>query len=88
MGTLLNVVDFIVVVLLIAHVSRTVWKGSGSMVLTSFISLAAIVFGIVSFTSYMGLVGVSSSSMQVLLLMVLLGLAGLIRAAWASEPAA
>jgi hypothetical protein len=85
MGTLLDIFDFIVLLLLFVHLSRAVWRGSGSMLLTIFISLAAIIFVIVSYTSYLGLVGVLSLLMQGVLLVVLLAMAALVALSWTSK---
>ena len=92
MGTLLGILDLIVLLVLVVLIIRTVWKeqpqGSGSLLLSIFIALALIVFAIVSFAAYLGLVEVSSSLTRGIFLLILLGLAALLRLAWAGKPAA
>ena len=91
MGTLLGIVDFIVLLLLVVQVPRTVWKeqpqGFGSRLLSIFIALALIVFAIVSFAAFFGLVEVSSSLTRGIFLVVLLGMAALLRLSWVGKPA-
>jgi cytochrome c biogenesis factor len=86
MGTLLGIVDFIVLLLLVVHVPRTVWKeqpqGFGSLLLSIFIALALVVFAIVSFAAFLGLVQASSSLMRGIYLVVLLGMAAVLRLSW------
>ncbi len=92
MGTLLGVLDFIVLLLVVVHVPRTVWKkqphGSGSLLMSIFIALALIVFAFVSFAAYMGLVGVSSSLTRGIFLVLILGMAVLLRLSWVGKPVA
>jgi hypothetical protein len=92
MGTLLSILDFVVLLLLVVLVLFTVWRelsrGSGSLVLSICVSLVLIIFGTVSFAAYLGLVEVSSLLTRVIFLVVLLGMAGLLRLAWAGKPAA
>jgi len=92
MGTLLSILDFVVLLLLVLLVPRTVWKelprGSGSLVLSICVSLVLIVFAIVSFSSYLGLVEVSSSLTRGIFLVILLGMAALLRLSWVSKPVA
>jgi hypothetical protein len=91
MGTLLGIVDFIVLLLLVVQVPRTVWKeqpqGFGSQLLSIFIALALIVFAIVSFVAFLGLVEASSSLMRGIYLLVLLGMAAVLRLSWVGKPA-
>lgn len=92
MGTLLAIVDFIVLLLLFVVTLRTAWKeqiqGSGSLVLSICLALAFAVFAIVSFSAYLGLVEASSSVMQGIFLLVLLVMAALLRLSWFQKPAA
>lgn len=92
MNTLLSILDFVVLLLLVALVPRTVWKehpqGTGSLVLSIFIALAVIVFGIVSFSAYLGLIDVSSSLTHGIFVLVLLGMAGLLHLSWRAKPSA
>ncbi len=82
MGTLLNVLDFLVLLLLVIQVIRTVSKGqsrdSGSLLLTVCVAVVLIVFATVSFAVYMGLVAVSSSLTQGIFLVILIAMAGII----------
>ncbi len=91
MGTLLGIVDFIVLLLLVVQVPRTVWKeqphGFGSLLLSIFIALALIVFATVSFAAFLGLVEASSSLMRGIFLVVLLGMAAVLRLSWVGKPA-
>ncbi len=63
MGSLLSIVDVVVLLLLVILIPRTVWKelprGTGSLVLSICVSLVLIVFALVSFASFLGLVRVS-----------------------------
>jgi hypothetical protein len=92
MTTLLSIVDFIVLLLLVVQVLRTVRKeqpqGSGSLVLAICLAPVLIIFGIVSISAYMGLVEVVSSLTQGVLLVVLLGMAALLGLSWAGKAAA
>jgi hypothetical protein len=92
MGTLLAVLDIIVLLLLVFHTTRTVWKeqpqGVGSLLLSIFIALAVVVFSSVSLAAFVGLAGVSSLPMQAILLVILVVIAALLRSSCASKPAA
>jgi len=92
MGTLLEIVDFIVLLLLIVKGPRTVRKelsqGTASLVLLVVVALALIVFACVSFASYAGLVGASSSLTRGIFLVVLLILAAIVRPSSEGKPAA
>lgn len=63
MGSLLSIVDVVVLLLLVILIPRTVWKelprGTGSLVLSICVSLVLIVFALVSFASFLGLVRAS-----------------------------
>ena len=92
MGTLLSILDFLVLCLLVLSVLRIVWKelqpGSGSLILSLCVALALAILAIVSLTTYMGLVDVSSTFTQVIFLIVLLVMSALLRLAWSGKPAA
>jgi hypothetical protein len=84
MGTLLSILDFVVLLVLILQALRVVWKkqipGSGSSVLSACLAFFLLIFGTVSFASYLGLVEVATSAMRGLLLVVLLAMAALLSA--------
>lgn len=92
METILDAVDFIVILLAIVHVTRAVWKeqleGSSSLLLTACIALAACIFAIISYTSFMGLVATVSSLTQMILLVALLAMIALVSLSWESKPVA
>jgi hypothetical protein len=83
-------VDFIVLLLLVVQLPRTVWKEQprvfGSLLLSLFIALALIVFATVSFAAFLGLVDGSSSLTRGIFLVVLLGMAALLRLSWVGKP--
>lgn len=91
MGTLLGIVDFIVLLLLVVQIPRMVWKeqpqGIGSLLLSIFIALAVIIFATVSFAAFLGLVQASSSLMRGIYLVALLVDAGLLRLSCVGKPA-
>jgi hypothetical protein len=78
MDTVLGILDFLVLLLLVIHVSLTVWKGlsrdAGSRVLTLCVAIVAIVFATVSLSAYLGLVAVSSALTRGVFLLVLIGM--------------
>ena len=92
MGTLLSIADFVVLLLLVVLVLRTMWRelprDSGSLVLSICVSVVLLVFAIVSFSAYIGLVEVSSLLTQGIFLVVLLVMAALIRLSWTAKPIA
>jgi hypothetical protein len=92
MGTLLGILDFIVLLLIVASALRALRKerpeGSASLVLSLCVALALIVFGTVSITAYLGLVEVVSSLTHVIFLVILLVMAAIISQSWSGEPAA
>jgi hypothetical protein len=91
MGTILSILDFIVLLLLALAVLRRIWKelqqGPGSLLLTICVALALAVLAFVSLASYQGLVGVVSSLTQGIFLLILLVMAVLLRFTWAGKPA-
>jgi hypothetical protein len=92
METLLSIADFVVLLLLVVLVLRTMWRelprDSGSLVLSICVSVVLIDFAIVSFSAYIGLVEVSSSLTQGIFLVVLLVMAAVIRLSWTAKPIA
>jgi cytochrome c biogenesis factor len=90
METLLGIVDFIVLLLLVVQIPRMVWKEQphdiGSLLLSIFIALALIIFATVSFAAFLGLVQASSSLMRGIYLVVLLGMAAVLRLSWMGKP--
>lgn len=85
MGTLLTILDFLVVLSVVISVSRAVWNGGRSRILSGFVVAAMIIFGTVSFTAANGLVSDSSFN-QWTLLIFLVAIAIVARASWAKEP--
>ena len=63
MGILLGIFDFIVLLAVVVLVPRTVWKelprGTGSLVLSLCTLFVVVVFAIISFGAFLGLVGAS-----------------------------
>jgi hypothetical protein len=92
MTTLLDILDFVVLLLLVVIALRAVWnglsRGSGSLILSICTLFFSILFAIVSFTVYMGLVRVSSSLTQGIFLVILLIMAALLRSSWAAKSVA
>lgn len=91
MTTFLGILDFVVVLGVIASVSRAVWNGqsanSRSLLLSGSIVLAMCVFGLVSVSAASGLTG-SSSFNQVVLLILLVAIAIVGLMSWADKSAA
>jgi hypothetical protein len=92
MGTLLSIVDFLVLLLLLLSVLRLVWNemraGSGSLALAICLACALAVVAIVSLSAYVGLVAVSSTLTQGIFLLILVVMAALLRFAWTDKKAA
>lgn len=84
MGTVLTILDFLVVLSVVISVARAVLRGR-SRVLAGFIIAAMIIFGTVSFTAANGLTGDSPFN-QWTLLIFLVAIAIVVRASWAKEP--
>ena len=91
MATLVNIVDFIVLLMFVVHIPRVVRKalsqGSGQMLLTLCIAVAVIIFALVSFIAEAGLIASVSSLTQGILLLFLVVMAVLVRASWADNSA-
>jgi hypothetical protein len=92
MNTLLDVLDFIVLVSIVVLVVRKVSAGlanaPGASILVICVALVAAFFATVSFTVYMGLVDVADSLMRVVLLAFVVVLAIVVAASWTSKTAA
>jgi hypothetical protein len=92
MNTLLNLLDFIVLVLIMIHLLRGVSAGlanaPGAPILIICVALAAAFFATVSFTVYMELVDAADSLMRVVLLAFVVGMAVLVGVSWTSKPVA
>jgi hypothetical protein len=89
MTTLLSFFDFIVLVVLVVHVTRTVRKeavGSGSLVLSICIALVVVTFAIVSFSAFVGLATQSSTLTRIALFLVLIVISALIGFSWSDKP--
>jgi hypothetical protein len=90
MGTLLSIVDGVVLLVLILLVPRTVLrglpKGAASMLLAIGVAVFTIIFAVVSFTASVGFL--NSGLAQLLWLVVLLAMAYIVRLSWANAPAA
>jgi hypothetical protein len=92
MNTLLNLLDFIVLVLIVIHLLRRVSAGlanaPGAPILIICVALVAAFFATVSLTVYMGLVDAADSLMRVVLLAFVVGMAVLVGVSWTSKPVA
>ena len=92
MNTLLNLLDFIVLVLIVIHLLRRVSAGlanaPGAPILIICVGLVAAFFATVSFTVYMGLVDAADSLMRAVLLAFVVGMAVLVGVSWTSKPVA
>jgi hypothetical protein len=92
MGTLLSILDLLVLLLLVLSVFRVVWielqPGSGPTVLSVCVGLALAIFATVSLSAYMGLVDASDSLTRGIFLIILVLMATLLRFAWSGKPAA
>lgn len=86
MGTLVTIVDFLLLLILVVHIPRTVWRESGSSLLGVASAAAAIIFGLVSFTATAELLGSTSSLTRTILLLFYLAMAWVIRVSWAGLP--
>lgn len=92
MNTLLNLLDFIVLVLIVIHLLRRVSAGlanaPGAPILIICVALVAAFFATVSLTVYMGLVDAADSLMRVVLLAFVVGMAVLVGVSSTSKPVA
>lgn len=87
MTILLTIADVIVLVTVVISVSRAVWKGQSSALLSAFISLAMPIFALVSLSAASGLAESSSSSSQGILLVFLVAIAIVAGSSWTKNPA-
>jgi hypothetical protein len=89
MGTVLSVIDFLVLLTIVISASRWVWKqpaqGFGPLLLSICITLALLIFATVSFTAASGLAAGSSLD-QGILLIFLVAIAVATRMSWANNP--
>ena len=88
MGTLVSIADFIVLLLFVVYIPRVVRRDSGPLLLSTLIALAVVIFAIVSFSANAGLIAATSSLTRGIVLVVLLGMAALVRLSEASKPVA
>lgn len=86
MGIVLSVIDVFVLLAIVISASRWVWKqqshGFGALLLSICVTLAILVFAMVSFTAASGLAAGSSLSQGVLLIF-LVAIAIITRVSWA-----
>jgi hypothetical protein len=88
MATLVSIVDLVVLLLFVVYIPRLVRRDSGSLLLSILIALAVVIFAIVSFTATAGLIAATSSLTRIIVLVVLLGMAALVRLSETSKPVA
>jgi hypothetical protein len=88
MGTLVSIVDFIVLLLFVVYIPRLVKRESGSLLLSILIALAVVIFAIVSFAANAGLIAATSSLTRGIVLVALLGMAVLVRLSEVGKPVA
>lgn len=84
MGMVLSILDVLVVLGVVIGVSRAVWNGGKSRVLSGFIIAAMIIFGTVSFTAANGLTSASPFN-QWALFIALVAIAIVLRSAFKSS---
>jgi hypothetical protein len=87
MGTIVSVVDAIVLLLLVVLIPRAVLrgtsKGPGSMLLSICVAAFAIIFAVVSFTASVRFL--ENGLAQAVWILVLLVMAYVVRASWTSS---
>ncbi len=92
MNTLLDLLDFVVllliVILLLRRVSAGLANAPGAPILVICVALAAAFFATVSFTVYVGLVDAADSLMRMVLLAFVVLLAAVVGLSWTSKQAA
>ncbi len=90
MGTLVSIVDVVVLLLFIIHIPRMVWReeprGIGSLLLSICVALAVITLACVSFVTYAGFF--TSVTAQAIWLVILLVMANFFRISWTNKPTA
>jgi small-conductance mechanosensitive channel len=91
MGILVMIAACLVLLTIIAGLARTVWNakppGGGGMLLWVVATLAAAVFAFVSFTATASFAESSTAGMQAVLLVILVLIAIVSRAAWGAAAA-
>jgi hypothetical protein len=90
MGILLSIADVIVVLAIVVSVPSAVWKGQPggrSLLLSACITLAMLIFGLVSLSAASGLAESESSVNHVAMLIFLAATAVVLRMWWANKPA-
>lgn len=89
MGTVLSVVDAIVLLLLIGliprSIARALSKSAGSLLLALSATVFVVIFAVVSFTASIGFL--ASTTSQIVWLLVLIVMAYIVSVAWANGPA-
>jgi len=89
MGTVLEILDAIILLLYIVAIPRVVTRGMspgpGATLLGLFVAVFAFIFALVSFTAMVGFF--TSGVAQIIWLVVLLAIAALLHSSWAQEPA-
>jgi hypothetical protein len=89
MGTVLSIIDFLLLLTIVISASRWVWRqpaqGFGPLLLSICITLALLIFATVSFTAASGLAAGSSLD-QGILLIFLVAIAIAARMSWANNP--
>jgi hypothetical protein len=89
MGTIVNIADAAVLLLVIVLVPRTVSRGLsrgfGSLLLSICVAVFTIIFAVVSFTASVGFL--DNVLAQIVWLLVLLAMAYVVRISWANGPA-
>jgi hypothetical protein len=89
MGTLLSIIDFLILLTIVISISRWVWRqaeqGFGPLLLSICITVALFIFATVSFTAASGLAAGSSLNQGVLLIF-LVAIAIAARMSWANNP--
>ena len=89
MGTLVEILDAIILLLYIITIPRVVTKGmspgAGSTLLGLCVAVFAFIFALVSFSAMVGFF--TSGLGQIIWLVVLLAVAALLRSSWAQEAA-
>jgi hypothetical protein len=85
MRVILAILDFLVVLAVVIGVSRAVWYGEGrSRLLSGFVIVAMMIFGLVAFSAAYGLTE-SSPFNQWALLIFLVAIAVVTRLSWAAN---
>lgn len=89
MESILNILDILVILFVVANLVRAVWKpadGGGSALLGSILAVAFLIFAIVSFSGAEGLARGSAYNQRALLIF-LLAISAVSYLSWSSKPA-